>query len=150
MRKLTRLSKEELVKLYIIERRSLEDIARLYNASRTAVYKKLRKLEIKQRTKSEARLEAQKQGKLPQDFFAIKTAYQHFLRNYEIMNIATKLMKLFCAQRWLGRQDSNLGMLGSKPSALPTWRRPKICPYCARLLKCCQRILPAFLLRVQN
>ena len=28
------------------------------------------------------------------------------------------------AQIWLGRQDSNLRMPGSKPGALPTWRRP--------------------------
>ena len=29
--------------------------------------------------------------------------------------------------KWLGRQDSNLGMLGSKPSALTAWPRPKNC-----------------------
>lgn len=71
MRKLTLLTKEKLIQLYLIERKSLEDIGRLYNASRVAVYKKLKNLGIKQRSKSEARLEAQKQGKLPQDFFEI-------------------------------------------------------------------------------
>ena len=27
-------------------------------------------------------------------------------------------------RKWLGYQDSNLGMTGSKPVALPTWRYP--------------------------
>ena len=31
---------------------------------------------------------------------------------------------LLLKARWLGWQDSNLRMLGSKPSALPTWRHP--------------------------
>lgn len=50
---------------------SLEDIGRFYGVSRVAVYKKLKKYGILQRSKSEARLEAQKQGKVPQDFFDI-------------------------------------------------------------------------------
>jgi hypothetical protein len=29
-----------------------------------------------------------------------------------------------CIDQWLGRQDSNLGMLGSKPSALPLGDAP--------------------------
>ena len=53
------------------KKKSLEDIARLYEVSRVAVYKKLMKFGITQRSKSEARIEAQKQGKLPQRFFDI-------------------------------------------------------------------------------
>lgn len=34
---------------------------------------------------------------------------------------------------WLGWQDSNLRMLGSKPSALPTWRHPNSAPAPAKL-----------------
>lgn len=71
MKKLIELTTDKLASLYINERKSLGDIAKLYMVSRTAIYKKLKKLGIKQRSKSEARIEAQKQGKLPQQFFDI-------------------------------------------------------------------------------
>lgn len=71
MKKLINLTKEKLVELYLNHKRSLGDIAKLYGVSRTAIYKKLKKYGIKQRCKSEARIEAQKQGKLPQQFFDI-------------------------------------------------------------------------------
>ena len=68
---LKELTREKLIGLYIKEKKSLGDIAKLYNVSRAAIYKKLKKYSLKQRSKSEARLEAQKQGKLPQKFFDI-------------------------------------------------------------------------------
>lgn len=71
MRKLSELTKDILIKLYIEDKKSLEEIGRLYKTSRVAVYKKLKKFGIVQRSKSEARIEAQKQGKLPQQFFDI-------------------------------------------------------------------------------
>jgi len=71
MRKLQDLTKEGLIALYIDEKRSLEDIGKLYGVSRVAVYDKLKKFDIKRRSKSQARLEAQKQGKLPQQYFYI-------------------------------------------------------------------------------
>lgn len=71
MAKLNNLTEPELVDLYLNQKKSLGDIARLYGVSRTAVHKKLNKYGIAQRTKSEARIEAQKQGKLPQKFFDI-------------------------------------------------------------------------------
>lgn len=71
MKKLCSLTKDKLISLYINDRKSLEDIAKIYNVSRVAVYKRLKKYDIKQRSKSEARIEAQKQGKLPQQFFDI-------------------------------------------------------------------------------
>jgi len=71
MIKLNNLTKEKLTNLYIDEKKSLEDIARLYKVSRVAIYNKIKKYGIKQRSKSEARIEAQKQGKLPQQFFDI-------------------------------------------------------------------------------
>jgi len=71
MKKLNELTKDKLINLYIDNRKSLEDIARLYGVSRTAIYKALKRYGIKQRSKSEARIEAQKQGKLPQQFFDI-------------------------------------------------------------------------------
>ena len=68
MRKLDNLTKDELVSLYINDRKSLEDIAIVYNVSQAAVYKRLKKYDINQRSKSESRLEAQKQGKLHSNF----------------------------------------------------------------------------------
>lgn len=73
--KLNNLSKEELADLYINQKKSLGDIAKLYSTSRTAIYKKLKKYNIIQRSKSEARIEAQKQGKLPQQFFDINEGF---------------------------------------------------------------------------
>lgn len=75
MTKLAILTKETLIKLYIKENKSLEDIAQLYGVSRVAIYKKLKKLRIKQRSKSQARLEAQKQGKIPQQYFQINEEF---------------------------------------------------------------------------
>lgn len=66
-----RLKEEELRRLYQIEKRSLEDIARLYGTSRVAVWKYCGSLGLTRRSRSEARLEAQKGGKVPQDHFDI-------------------------------------------------------------------------------
>ena len=60
MPKLNKLTEYELVNLYLSQKKSLGDIAKLYEVSRTAVYKKLKKYSIVQRSKSEARIEAQK------------------------------------------------------------------------------------------
>jgi intein/homing endonuclease len=49
----------------------LGDIAKIYSVSRTAIYRRLKIYTIKQRSKSEARIEAQKQDKLPQQFYDI-------------------------------------------------------------------------------
>lgn len=75
MAKLANLTEQDLYKLYHLQRKSLQDIADLYEASRVAVYKKLKKLRINIRSKSLARLEAQKQGKLPQQFFQINEKF---------------------------------------------------------------------------
>lgn len=66
-----RLNKEELRRLYISERKSLEDIARLYGSSRVAVWKYCKSEHITRRGRSDARLEAQKRGKVPQSYFDI-------------------------------------------------------------------------------
>lgn len=71
MRKLGTLTKEKLIDLYVTNKRSLGDMAGLYGVSRTAIYKKLKEYGIRQRSKSEARLEAEKQGKITQQFFDI-------------------------------------------------------------------------------
>ena len=73
--KLEALNKETLSDLYVKNKKSLQDIANLYGVSRAAVCKKLKKLGINSRSKSEARLEAQKQHKLPQDFFKINESF---------------------------------------------------------------------------
>ncbi len=75
MTKLANLTEERLIRLYIEEKKSLEDIAKLYDVSRVAIYKKLKKLCIKQRSKSQARLEAQKQGKVPQQYYQINEEF---------------------------------------------------------------------------
>jgi len=75
MAKLSDLTKEKLVKLYTEEKRSLGDIARLYGVSRGAIYKRLKKDNIKHRSKAQARLEAQRQGKLPQQYFHINESF---------------------------------------------------------------------------
>lgn len=69
MGKLSDLSKKQLRDLYVNKKMSLNDIGRLYKVTRQAVYRRLKKYNIKQRTKSQARLEAQKQDKLPQKYF---------------------------------------------------------------------------------
>lgn len=71
MKKIADLTKEKLIHLYLNERKSLNDIAKIYSVSRTAIYKKLKAQGIKQRSKSEARIEAQKQDKVPQQFYDI-------------------------------------------------------------------------------
>lgn len=75
MRKLQGLTEEKLVTLYIAEKKSLEEIGKLYGVSRVAIYNKIKKFGIKQRSKSQARLEAQKQGKLPQQYFSINEGF---------------------------------------------------------------------------
>lgn len=79
MKKLSNLTKDALIKLYINDRKSLGDVAALYGVSRTAIYKKLKEYGIKQRSKSEARIEAQKQAKLPQQFYEIN---ENFFRHW--------------------------------------------------------------------
>jgi len=66
-----RLSKEELRRLYLEEKKSLEDIARLYGTSRVAIWKYCKSECITSRGRSDARLEAQKRGKVPQSYFDI-------------------------------------------------------------------------------
>lgn len=75
MRELDNLTKDKLLDLYIKEGKSLDDIGKIYGVSRVAVYTRLKKHGIQQRSKSEARLEAQKQGKLPQEFFDINESF---------------------------------------------------------------------------
>jgi len=71
----TILTKEDLNRLYLEERRSLEDIARLYGASRVAVWKYCKDEHLTIRNRSEARLEAQKSGKVPQNYFDINECF---------------------------------------------------------------------------
>ena len=66
-----KLKEEELRGLYLEEKRSLEDIARLYGVSRVSVWKYCKAAKLTRRSKSEARLEAQKRSKVPQQYFHI-------------------------------------------------------------------------------
>ena len=75
MAKLAKLTEENLVRLYVEGKKSLEDIAELYGVSRVAIFKKLKKFHIKPRSKSSARLEAQKQGKVLQQYFPINEKF---------------------------------------------------------------------------
>jgi len=75
----SRLSRDDLNRLYTIERKSLEDIARSYGASRVAIWKYCKAERLIRRTRSEARLEAQKRGKVPQRFFDIN---DHFFSHW--------------------------------------------------------------------
>ncbi len=70
-----RLKEDELRRLYQVEKRSLEDIARLYGASRVAVWKYCGSLGLTMRNRSDARLEAQKRGKVPQGYFDINEGF---------------------------------------------------------------------------
>jgi len=70
-----RLKKEDLCKLYLEEKRSLEDIARLYGVSRVAVWQYCKAGGLKTRNKSEARIEAQKKGKVPQSYLDINDSF---------------------------------------------------------------------------
>jgi len=65
------LSKKDLLRLYVNEKKSLEDIARTYGVSRIAVHKYCKAIGIKTRSKSQARLEAYKKNKLPYQYFSI-------------------------------------------------------------------------------
>lgn len=67
-----RLKREELRRLYLTEKKSLEDIARLYGTSRVAVWKYCNSERLARRSRSEARLEAQKKCKVPQSYLDIK------------------------------------------------------------------------------
>lgn len=73
------LSKDELKKLYIDEKRSLEDIAKLYGVSRVAVWKYCRSLKLKRRSRSEARLEALRQNKFSYEYADIN---ENFFSNW--------------------------------------------------------------------
>lgn len=66
-----RLKLGDLRRLYFEEKKSLEDIARLYGASRVAVWKYCKAEKLVRRNRSEARLEAQKRSKIPQNFIEI-------------------------------------------------------------------------------
>lgn len=70
-----KLNKEELCRLYLEEKRSLEDIARIYGVTRVAVWKYCKAVGLTRRRKSEARLEAQKKGKVPQNYFHINDQF---------------------------------------------------------------------------
>ena len=71
----SRLKKQELRRLYLKEKMSLEDIARLYGVSRVAVWKYCRSEQLTRRTRSQARLEAQKRGKVPQNYYEINDRF---------------------------------------------------------------------------
>ena len=70
-----RLKRDELRKLYIKEKRSLEDIARSYGVSRVAIWKYCKAEKLRRRSLSEARLEAQKKGKVSQNYFEINERF---------------------------------------------------------------------------
>jgi hypothetical protein len=72
----SRLSKEELVRLYKAEGQSLADIARVYGVSRTAVMKHCNILGIERRGRGAARVLAQKKSKVGnQRYCAINEAF---------------------------------------------------------------------------
>lgn len=75
MAKLATLTEQDLGRLYRKERKSIQDIADLYGVSRVAIFKKLKKFHIRPRSKSLARLEAQKKGKVPQQYFQINDKF---------------------------------------------------------------------------
>jgi predicted DNA-binding protein YlxM (UPF0122 family) len=60
-----RLHVDELRRLYFVEKMSLEEIARSYGVSRVAIWKYCKACGFIVRGRSEARLEAQKKGKVP-------------------------------------------------------------------------------------
>lgn len=71
-----KLSQGELMRLYEIEKRSLGDIAQIYGVSRTAIMDYFNMLGLKRRTRAEARLLAQRKGKLNgQPYYAINEAF---------------------------------------------------------------------------
>jgi intein-encoded DNA endonuclease-like protein len=72
----SRLSKEELVRLYKAEGQSLADIAKIYGVSRTAVMKHCNILGIERRGRGAARVLAQKKSKVGnQRYCAINEAF---------------------------------------------------------------------------
>ena len=66
-----KLPKEDLERLYLDDKKSLEDIGRMYGVSRVAIWKYCRDAGLNRRSRSEARLEAQKKGKVQQEYFEI-------------------------------------------------------------------------------
>lgn len=70
-----RLKKDDLRRLYLEEKKSLEDIGRLYGASRVAVWKYCIAEGLLRRNRSEARLEAQKKAKVPQKYCCINDSF---------------------------------------------------------------------------
>jgi predicted DNA-binding protein YlxM (UPF0122 family) len=70
-----RLKPQELRQLYQKEKRSLEEIARLFGVSRVAVWKYCQALNLARRDRSQARLLAQKRGKVPQNYFQINERF---------------------------------------------------------------------------
>jgi len=69
------LTDGELRRLYLEQKMSLEDIGRLYGVSRVAVWKYCRDKRLIRRSRSEARLEAQKKGKVPQCYYDINEMF---------------------------------------------------------------------------
>jgi DNA-binding transcriptional regulator WhiA len=61
-----RLRIKELYRLYLEEKRSLEDIARMYGVSRVTIWNYCKASGLERRNRSEARIEAQKNQKVPQ------------------------------------------------------------------------------------
>lgn len=74
-----RVKPGDLRKLYFEEKKSLEDIARLCGVSRVAVWKYCKAEKLVRRNRSEARLEAQKRGKVPQHYMQIN---EHFFSKW--------------------------------------------------------------------
>lgn len=70
-----RLSETQLRKLYFEQNNSLEDIAKTYGVSRVAIYKHCKSFEIKLKSKSKARLQALKKGKLPYQYYEINEKF---------------------------------------------------------------------------
>ncbi|MCK4462699.1 MAG: hypothetical protein KAU58_00115 [Candidatus Omnitrophica bacterium] len=93
-----RLKEEELCRLYLREKKSLEDIARLYGVSRVAVWKYCRASGLTRRNRSEARLEAQKKEKVPQRYIYIKDKF-FSVWNSEMAYILGLLMTDGCLSR---------------------------------------------------
>ena len=71
----SRLKIKDLYRFYVVEKKSLEDIARLYGVSRVAIWKYCQTAGLTTRNRSEARLEAQKRGKVPQQYFHINETF---------------------------------------------------------------------------
>ena len=69
------LTDGELRRLYLEQKMSLEDIGRLYGVTMSAVWKYCRDKRLIRRSRSEARLEAQKKGKVPQDYYDINEMF---------------------------------------------------------------------------